>query len=660
MSAVLSEFAHLIGAVISGGYIVWSIVERVSLKYINRDLTPFAAYSSLWIAVVLVPFFIYIRNRLYYLRGSRMHDCKPAKVYPHRDPILGLDMLFIMLKAVREHKVLSIWYSLFHSIGSTYWTLTTGKWVLMTCEPENIKALLSTQFESWPLSPIRKKGLEEVLGPHAIFTVDGPEWQHARAMIRPSFVRRQITDLEYMDRHVENFLDRLPKDSSKFDIQELLYLFTMDVSTDFMFGHSTNMLTNPSKEALEFTNSFDYMLYAAATRGRLGWLLLLMPDKRFRECIKLMALILGGRDTSASTMTSLFWILARRPDVVKKLRNEISDLNALRLWPPLPSNMRTSNKDIVLPKGGGLDGQSPVFVPKGTDCRFSTYSLHRRKDLYGEDAEEFRPERWESLRPSWEYIPFSGGPPTSALVAVKAHGQYTKAIELTCQCDDPDVQPTSPSLPPKACDALNGHLTPNLQKVRIKFDLSLDNDNIEHNHVYYRFGYVEDADCTLNWEQQGIWRALLKETWEALVANTFVRELILDELPQHSAENRTRRGFGWQEFLGSLGVLFFRHMRRLKHLHNNAADPLGLEKFDVGYCFLCWKLISFIHGHAQVLESLDINECISEYPGEGAFPWSINRGLTREEFFDEVYKAKPRLNELIVGDIKSSPVEDEE
>ncbi|EHK21918.1 uncharacterized protein TRIVIDRAFT_53311 [Trichoderma virens Gv29-8] len=495
MSAVLSEFAHLIGAVISGGYIVWSIVERVSLKYINRDLTPFAAYSSLWIAVVLVPFFIYIRNRLYYLRGSRMHDCKPAKVYPHRDPILGLDMLFIMLKAVREHKVLSIWYSLFHSIGSTYWTLTTGKWVLMTCEPENIKALLSTQFESWPLSPIRKKGLEEVLGPHAIFTVDGPEWQHARAMIRPSFVRRQITDLEYMDRHVENFLDRLPKDSSKFDIQELLYLFTMDVSTDFMFGHSTNMLTNPSKEALEFTNSFDYMLYAAATRGRLGWLLLLMPDKRFRECIKvcnsfidryvadaitqdkekersyvfmyeliqsgasprmvrdqLMALILGGRDTSASTMTSLFWILARRPDVVKKLRNEISDLNgrkptceelktlkylnmvlkegitmshfpqfcfprnmltcivALRLWPPLPSNMRTSNKDIVLPKGGGLDGQSPVFVPKGTDCRFSTYSLHRRKDLYGEDAEEFRPERWESLRPSWEYIPFSGGP----------------------------------------------------------------------------------------------------------------------------------------------------------------------------------------------------------------------------------------------------------
>jgi cytochrome P450 len=69
-----------------------------------------------------------------------------------------------------------------------------------------------------------------------------------------------------------------------------------------------------------------------------------------------------------------------------------------------------ANKDVVLPKGGGPDGQSPLFVPKGTNCRWILYSLHRRKDLYGEDAEEFRPERWETLRISWEYVPFSGGP----------------------------------------------------------------------------------------------------------------------------------------------------------------------------------------------------------------------------------------------------------
>lgn len=39
--------------------------------------------------------------------------------------------------------------------------------------------------------------------------------------------------------------------------------------------------------------------------------------------------------------------------------------------------------------------------------------MHRRKDLYGEDAMEFRPERWEGDRLAkigWGYLPFHGGP----------------------------------------------------------------------------------------------------------------------------------------------------------------------------------------------------------------------------------------------------------
>lgn len=44
------------------------------------------------------------------------------------------------------------------------------------------------------------------------------------------------------------------------------------------------------------------------------------------------------------------------------------------------------------------------------------YAMHRRKDIYGDDAEQFRPERWEEdggrlqREVGWAYLPFNGGP----------------------------------------------------------------------------------------------------------------------------------------------------------------------------------------------------------------------------------------------------------
>jgi cytochrome P450 len=84
---------------------------------------------------------------------------------------------------------------------------------------------------------------------------------------------------------------------------------------------------------------------------------------------------------------------------------------AFRLFPPVPLNQRTAEVDTFLPLGGGPDYKSPLFVAKGTSVGYSLYAMHRRKDIFGQDAEEFRPERWEgNLRPGWAYLPFNGGP----------------------------------------------------------------------------------------------------------------------------------------------------------------------------------------------------------------------------------------------------------
>ena len=154
---------------------------------------------------------------------------------------------------------------------------------------------------------------------------------------------------------------------------------------------------------------------------------------------ELLNILLAGRDTTASLLSNVWFELSRRPDIFAKLQAEIEDLlpqgrggprptleqikaakylravlnESLRLYPVVPGNSREAIADTVLPVGGGRDGKSPMFVPKGTIVGWSLYSMHRRNDLYGPDAEEFRPERWlgdKGLRPGWEYLPFNGGP----------------------------------------------------------------------------------------------------------------------------------------------------------------------------------------------------------------------------------------------------------
>ena len=75
--------------------------------------------------------------------------------------------------------------------------------------------------------------------------------------------------------------------------------------------------------------------------------------------------------------------------------------------------MRFATKTTIVPKGGGPDCQSPVLIRKGTGIGSSVYHMHRGKDLYGDVADEFRPERWERdqlAHIGWGFLPFLGGP----------------------------------------------------------------------------------------------------------------------------------------------------------------------------------------------------------------------------------------------------------
>lgn len=156
---------------------------------------------------------------------------------------------------------------------------------------------------------------------------------------------------------------------------------------------------------------------------------------------ELLNMLLAGRDTTASLLSNAWWSISRNPHVWDSLQKEVNSLQtplgesrplfeelkdmrylratlneSLRIHPVVPANSRQAIVDTTLPLGGGIDGQSPVFVPKGTIVNYGVHAMHHRKDLFGEDADDFRPERWlddgekKGLRLGWEYLPFNGGP----------------------------------------------------------------------------------------------------------------------------------------------------------------------------------------------------------------------------------------------------------
>lgn len=145
--------------------------------------------------------------------------------------------------------------------------------------------------------------------------------------------------------------------------------------------------------------------------------------------------MLAGRDTTAAL---LGWSLVRltlHPQIFSSLRSTIladfpndsqptfSQLKScrplqhflqevLRLHPTVPVNNRLCVKDTTLPLGGGPEAKSPIAIRAGQLVVFSVYAMHRRKDIWGEDALEFRPGRWEEKggQAPWAFLPFLGGP----------------------------------------------------------------------------------------------------------------------------------------------------------------------------------------------------------------------------------------------------------
>ncbi|RFU24502.1 hypothetical protein B7463_g11835, partial [Scytalidium lignicola] len=421
-------------------------------------------------------------------------SCKPPPVCP--TGFLGIPGLLQLAQSVKDCTTMELVANEHDKYTRTFVRPAPGARMLMTCEPENIKAVLATQFSDFGLGH-RYEHFYPLLG-DGIFTLDGAGWSHSRALLRPQFSREQVSDVHALEIHVDHLISCFPPSGTPFDIQELFFRLTLDSATEFLFGETVNSLVSSNttnsgvpvkstENVLGFEEAFNSSQEYLATRSRAQKLYWLINPPEFKKSNKVvhklvdyyvskalestskkvyneknkryifldavaqeirdpkalrdqaLNILLAGRDTTSALLSSVFYLLSRHPRVWEKLRGEILDAfgtvespkgqisftslkdiaylrhvmdEALRLFPPVPINFRTALKDTTIPRGGGPDGLSPIFIQKGRDVCYSVWVMHRRKELWGEDASEFRPERWEEGKSfqNWQFLPFNGGP----------------------------------------------------------------------------------------------------------------------------------------------------------------------------------------------------------------------------------------------------------
>ncbi|KAL8779064.1 MAG: hypothetical protein Q9194_001633 [Teloschistes cf. exilis] len=282
----------------------------------------------------------------------------------------------------------------------------------------------------------RRKVMFPLFG-DGIFTQEGDAWKHSRELLKPQFVHKQYDNLELFHEAVGNLISVLPA-QGLVDLQPLFFRLTLDTTTAFLFGDSVNSLQASNKAGEStFASAFNTAQGFMAKRMRLQDLYWLVGELRSQ----IINILVAGRDTTACLLSWTLFLLVRHPEVLAKLREEISaalkgsmDITrselrhmnylqnvlkeTLRLYPSAPVNSRTAIRSTMLPVGGGPDLKSPVFVTEGETIAYSVYSMHRRPDFYGMDAKLFRPERWEEDLPmnrdpinaKWGFLPFNGGP----------------------------------------------------------------------------------------------------------------------------------------------------------------------------------------------------------------------------------------------------------
>ncbi|XP_071732472.1 alkane hydroxylase MAH1-like [Rutidosis leptorrhynchoides] len=401
-------------------------------------------------------------------------------------PVLGMT-LETLLNAHRIHDYVTDILKLSH--GNF---LLKGPWfanihMLVTSDPANVHYMLSKNFHNYPKGP-DFRFIFDILG-DGIFNSDHELWELHRKTTMSLF--KQPEFLTLLDMNIKNKVEKgllpLLEQCQELDLQEIFQRFTFDNVCALLLDYdpeslSPNLPILPCEKAFtvveeallwrhilptkvwklqkrfglgkekkmkEAWKAFDDFIYKCLSRKEVeveerGLLTSLMrgfegqsgTSGDSRQFIKdaILNLMFAGRDTTSTSLSWFFYLLAQNPCVEKKIREEIKTqlggekwkclgikqlegmnflhggiCEALRLYPPVALEHKSPSEADILPSGHVVDKHTRIIL--------SFYSMGRMKGIWGEDCMEFKPERWFSRgsikhEPSYKFPAFHAGPRT--------------------------------------------------------------------------------------------------------------------------------------------------------------------------------------------------------------------------------------------------------
>lgn len=342
--------------------------------------------------------------------------------------------------------------------------------------PEAMEDILKTQFHVFVKGSAIATISHDLLG-DGIFVVDGSKWRHQRKAASHFFSMNRIRDaMEHVVRAHSALLTAKLQDAADsgetMNIKRILDLFTMDIFTKIGFGVELHELETGGN--CDFMEAFERASKRIMTRFQqplklwklMRWLNV-GEERQMAEDMKLingvvynvihrnlkesretsdrkdlislfldkanveyseddqvdmtptmlrdmsMVFLFAGRDSTALTMTWFIIEMNRHPEVLDKLRQELSnklpkfgrdaetpsveeidDLiyleaairECIRLHPVAPVMQRVAVQDTTLYNG--------TFIKAGTRVILPHYAMGRLETVWGSDAEQLKPERW--------------------------------------------------------------------------------------------------------------------------------------------------------------------------------------------------------------------------------------------------------------------------